>query len=116
MEIRISIDGIPKLEKELLRLSRVQFDAVVAKSTAQMLTRARSSGGTPVDTGEMRNSSRADPKEGIMGYTVEYAPHVEYGHRTVNGGWVPGQHFLEHNVEVQRPVYREDLLTAIRKG
>lgn len=25
---------------------------------------------------------------------VEYASYVEFGHRTVNGGWVPGQYML----------------------
>ena len=31
--------------------------------------------------------------------TVYYAPHVEYGHKTVNGSFVPGQFFLHKTVE-----------------
>ena len=34
---------------------------------------------------------------------VEYASYVEYGHRTVNGGWVPGQFMMTISVdEIQR--------------
>ncbi len=116
MSIKLSISGIPELEKELDRLSSVRLEAVVRKQTTQMLNRARQPGGTPVDTGELRKSSAASPAEGIMGYTAEYAPHVEYGHRTVSGGYVPGQRFLQANIEAQRPIYREDLINAIRKG
>lgn len=121
--IKMSIGGIPSLEKELQRLNSVRFDAVEQKQLTQMLNRARQSGGTPVSTeetrpggphGELRISSRRSEHE--MGYTEEYAPHVEYGHRTVNGGFVPGQRYLQNNVDIQRPIYREDLLKAVRKG
>lgn len=116
MSIKLSMSGIPELEKELDRLSSVRFEAVVRKQMTQMLNRARQPGGTPVDTGELRKSSGASPSDGIMGYTAEYAPHVEYGHRTASGGYVPGQHFLQANVEIQRQIYKEDLINAIRKG
>lgn len=34
---------------------------------------------------------------------VEYASYVEYGHRTVNGGWVPGRLMMTISVdEIQR--------------
>ena len=116
MEIRLQTTGLDELEKALARKSAVDFGAVVAKQTADMLTRAHAEGGTPVDAGELRQSSRANPRSGEMGYTVEYAPHVEYGHRTRNGGFVPGQRFLQANVETQRPIYKEDLIDAIRKA
>lgn len=61
-----------------------------------MLNRARNRGGsngTPVDTGELRLSSGATDDE--VGYNAEYAPHVEYGHRTKNGGYVQGQRFCK---------------------
>ncbi|WP_069987164.1 HK97 gp10 family phage protein [Massilioclostridium coli] len=112
--VKISIDGIPELERELQRLNGIRFDAVTKKQTTQMLNRARQSGGTPVDTGELRASSSTTNDE--IGYTKEYAPHVEYGHRTVNGGWVPGQRFLKANVDTQAFIYYQDLLKAIRKG
>ena len=111
--MKVEFTGIPELEKALRELDEIQFDAVVMKQTADLLRRARQPGGTPVDTGELRQSSRATRNE--MGYTVEYAPHVEYGHRTINGEYVYGQHFLEQNVDTQRPIYKNDLLEALNK-
>lgn len=110
----IEIEGIPQLENELNRLNSVRWNAVVMKQVREMLNRARQPGGTPVDSGELRDSSRGEPNQGLMGYTAEYAPHVEYGHRTVDGGYVAGQHFLKENVDTQRDIYKEDLLNAIR--
>ena len=121
--IKMSIDGIPALEKELQRLNSVRFDAVGKKQLTQMLNRARQAGGTPVSTeetrpggphGELRLSSSTTEDE--IGYTKEYAPNVEYGHRTIDGGFVQGQHFLKNNVDIQRPIYHQDLQKAIKKG
>lgn len=101
-------------------------------------------GGTPVDTGELRLSAQVDFKggqsmkleqndsggldvvrmdgvndsssfSGELGYSSDYAPHVEYGHRTKDGGWVSGQRFLENNLNTQRPIYYQDLLNALKK-
>ena len=116
MNINFEVFGALELEKKLAGLNAIRLEAVVRKQVVQMLNRARQPGGTPVDTGELRKSSGASPSDGIMGYTAEYAPHVEYGHRTASGGYVPGQHFLQANVEAQRPIYKEDLINAIRKG
>ena len=114
---RFKVKGawILPLEQELERLNAIRWDAIREKQVTEMLNRARASGGTPVDTGELRESLVVNPNEMTMGYTAEYAPHVEYGHRTVNGGFVQGQRFLQANVEAQREIYREDVLKAIRK-
>lgn len=120
--IRIKMTGMDELERKLQDISRIRFDSVVKKNVTQMLNRARN-GGTPVSTektrpggphGELRISSSTYGDE--VGYTREYAPHVEYGHRTINGGFVEGQRFLQRNVEIQRPIYHRDLLDAIKKG
>ena len=119
---KIALEGVEELENRLNQLNSVRWEAVRKKQTAQMLNRARQSGGTPVSTektrpkgphGELRQSSSSSGEE--VGYTKEYGPHVEYGHRTVNGGFVPGQRFLQRNVETQRTIYKKDLLDAIRK-
>ena len=119
---KIALVGVEELENRLNQLNSVRWEAVRKKQTAQMLNRARQSGGTPVSTektrpkgphGELRQSSSSSGEE--VGYTKEYGPHVEYGHRTVNGGFVPGQRFLQRNVETQRKIYKKDLLDAIRK-
>lgn len=115
MSINITFSGFQELKAELNRLNSVRFDAVIKKQTTDLLSRARASGGTPVDTEELRNSSSADLNDGVMGYTASYAPHVEYGHRTVNGGYVTGQRYLQRNVDTQRSIYKQDLIDAIRK-
>lgn len=102
-----------ELARVLRMMNEIRFEAVVKKNVTELLNRAREPGGTPVDSGELRKSSGTYGDE--MGYTKEYAPHVEYGHRTINGGWVPGQRFLQANVDAQRPIYRQDLLDAITK-
>lgn len=114
MGFSVKIEGVTDLEKELNRLNSIRWEAVRKKQAVQMLNRARASGGTPVSTGELRKSAGVSGEE--MGYIKEYAPHVEYGHRLRNGGFVPGQYYLKKNVDVQEPIYRADLLAAIRKG
>nr|DAF98351.1 MAG TPA: type I neck protein [Siphoviridae sp. ctnNB1] len=109
----VNISGIEELENELQRLNSVRLEAVQKKQLTQMLNRARSVF-TPIDTGELRKSSAVNKEE--MGYMKEYAPHVEYGHRTKNGGFVQGQYFLKKNVDIQRGIYFDDLLNAIEKG
>lgn len=113
VNIELNKDDIDNLSAALKAMSEVRFNAVVKKNVTQMLDAARH-GGTPVDTGELRLSLSAYGDE--MGYTKEYAPHVEYGHRTVNGGWVSGQRFLKANAETQAFIYYQDLLKAIKKG
>lgn len=113
--MNITLSGLQDLESELNRLNSVRFEAVVKKQATEILNRARASGGTPVDTGELRNSSSADLNNGEVGYTAEYAPHVEYGHRTRNGGYVQGQRYLKQNVDTQLPIYKQDLINAINK-
>lgn len=113
----IEFTGVDALADELRRLSEVRFDAVCQKSMTQIYNRGKAPGGTPVDTGELRLSlgqsgSGADSE---VGYTKDYAPHVEYGHRTRGGGYVQGRHFLKRNVDAQRPIFQKDLRDQIGK-
>ena len=110
--MKITVEDVNGLKEELKRLTNLEIEAVIKKSLTQMLNRARQAGGTPVATGELRISSAISMEE--MGYGKEYAPHVEYGHRTRGGGWVPGQYFLKRNVETQGPIFEEDVLKRIR--
>ena len=107
------------LAGELRRLSQLRFDAVIEKNMAQIYNRgkrnSKTSGiGTPVDTGELRIS--LGKQRDTVGYAKDYAPHVEYGHRTQGGGWVPGQRFLQKNVEAQRTIFKRDLVNQLRGG
>lgn len=111
--MRIEISGTDKLARKLLEKSEADFEAVAQKNVRDIYTRSQRAGGTPVDTSELRMSAQYRGDE--MGYNKHYAPHVEYGHRLVNGGYVPGQFFLKRNVDAQRPIYKQDLLTKLRE-
>lgn len=117
--VTVEWEGVDQLAAALKRGNKVKLDAVLTKNLTEMHNRAKN-GGTPVDTGELRQSAgitRPDSGNGTgeMGYTKEYGPHVEFGHRTKNGGWVPGQHFLKKNLETQMPVFKADLEETVRK-
>lgn len=113
VKIELNKGDIAKLEKVLQKMNNIRFEAVVKKNVTQMLNAARA-GGTPVDSGELRKSSSVTGDE--MGYTAEYAAHVEYGHRTRSGGFVSGQYYLKKNANTQAFIYYQDLLRAIKKG
>lgn len=107
------------LKNAIKRLSSFQFTSIANKSLTEMFNRAAQD--TPVDTGELRLSRAvtkvqgSDVFEGEFGYSKEYAPHVEYGHRTRSGGFVQGQKFLARIVEAQQPIFERDIFSALRK-
>lgn len=122
--IRYELMGAETLAKALQQKSETDFRKVVGKNLLEMRNRAVSSddpskGGTPRDSGELRLSTGTDTNRELMGYTKDYAPHVNYGHRiVVNGrtvGFVKGQYFLQTNVNIQRPIFREDLIRKMRE-
>lgn len=115
----VKVEGLDELENKLKKMSNIDFSAVREKQVTQLFNRAKKNaattvGGTPVDTGEMRKNIQKNI-DGIS-YVEEYSPHVEYGHRTRNGGWVEGQKFAQKNAEIQREIYIKDLTNAIKKG
>lgn len=113
MKITFNDSETKALAEKLRAMNSIRFDAVVIKNTVQIFNRAKN-GGTPVKSGELRISIGKSGDE--IGYLKDYAPHVEYGHRTRNNGFVTGQRFLKANVEIQAPIYRRDLLAAIKRG
>lgn len=113
MAVRIEVKIDRRLTAALDGLSQIRLDAVKRKQATEMLNRARAPGGTPFDTGELRASSGADGES--MGYTKEYAGHVEYGHRTVKGGYVDGQRYLQKNADTQGPIYKADVENQLRR-
>lgn len=111
--------GYSELMKKLKAMNAIRFEGVVKEQAAQMYQRAAkkgaSGGGTPVASGELRKSRYQKKDE--FGYTEEYAPHVEYGHRTRGGGgFVPGQYYLRSNVQAQAPIFEEDLEKEIERA
>jgi|SRR5690625_549857 len=130
--MKLTWDGAKELEKELQRKSETDFKKVVGKNLIQMRDRAVKSsnpriGGTPVDTSELRLSTGVNLSNETMGYTKDYAPHVEFGHRQQVGRYVhairrrlvkpyvPGQYFLRTNFNMQKPIYKKDLEEAIKE-
>lgn len=112
--------GIEDLAETLKEKSETDYKRVERKNILEMRNRAVSSsspasGGTPVDTSELRLSASVGGDGSVFGYTKDYAPHVEYGHRLVSGGYVAGQHYLRTNVNIQQSIFRQDLLTEMRK-
>ena len=63
----------------------------------------------------------------MVGYTIHYAPHVEYGHRQKVGRYVPvlgkrlkasfvqGQYFLRKSVEETKPEFLNDLKETLKE-
>lgn len=111
--MRIQFDGIEKLAQKLIEKSEADFIAVNQKNARDIYSRSQKQGGTPVDTTELRMSAQYNGEE--MGYNKDYAPHIEYGHRTLNGGYVPGQYYLKQNVDTQRPIYKQDLKEKMKE-
>lgn len=117
MRIHIIVDGAKELSDELKRKSDADFLTVCKKTTTYLFRYAAKN--TPVDSGALRRSLRAEypalHKDGEVGYTMEYAPHVEYGHRLVirgqECGFVPGQYYLKRAVDDAR----RDFITFCRE-
>lgn len=63
---------------------------------------------TPVDTGTLRRSIThkiINPNTSEVGPGPEapYAEDVNYGHKTSNGGYVKGQHYMEKGLQAAEP-------------
>lgn len=104
MEISITVNIPDKLTDAMDRLAEMDLQPVIDSSLVQMLNRARAPGGTPVRTGQLRDSSGIAGNE--MGYTKEYARKVEYDY---------GRHYLQKNVEAQVPLLKKDTEELIKK-
>ena len=121
MNIQITMHGMEPLENVFNNLADFQtrLDAVRAKQVTEISNRAAAAlgtpGATPRDTGELRISAHADYNDFTFGYSKEYAPFVENGHRTRNGGFVEGQFYLRTNKETQEPIYKKDVEDQIDK-
>lgn len=124
MSIHYSIHGSEKLEEKLKVNNKINLAEVVQRSMLQMYNRSSRRGPyQPVKTGQLRNSRRFYKRSnvgsvctGMLTYTAEYAPHVEFGHLTRGGrGSVQGQRYLKQNVQKQGPLFRKDMLKALRK-
>ena len=108
--MKIKIEGSKELLAKLDKLSKLDWEAINSLSLRDMYNRAFQL--TPYRTGQLRDSRYVEGKD-TFGYSAEYAAHVEYGHRTRNGGYVAGKHFLQQNVQTQMPIYLRDIQDRI---
>lgn len=71
-----------------------------------------------VDTGRLRSSitSEVEDKTVYLGTNVYYAPYVELGHRTRNGGHVAARPFIKPAIEKNQSEYRQIFEEALKKG
>ena len=102
--------------KGLNAIDPVAVDAVIKLNMTEIYNRGKQGRPwTPVRTGELRQSLGlvTEAHGYAVGYTKEYAPAVEYGHRTRGGGWVNGQHYLQSNVNAQRPRLERDIAKLV---
>lgn len=130
MDINYHFEGAQELADALNEKSETDFKEVALHNLIQMRDRSVSSrnarqGGTPVGQyaggGQLRISAGVDANRLLFGYTKDYAPHVEHGHRQTIGRYVPainarlvksfvyGQYFLKNNVAKQEPIYIREL-------
>ena len=76
MAFNIRISGVEGLESKLNSMQSIRWKAIVTKNVTEMFNRAKGTnpqeGGTPVDTGELRQSVRK-LKDGIS-WGKDYAP------------------------------------------
>lgn len=145
MRIRVYFEGQETLVAALREKSQEDFVACCKRATIQLRNNARKN--TPVaktatykdsqgniigqhSGGGLRRSLRVtlpgNGADGEVGYTIHYAPHVEYGHRQKVGrfvpqigkrlkaSFVPGQYFLKAAVEETRPQFLADLKEALQ--
>lgn len=72
----------------------------------------------PVDTGRLKNSLThevaMDEKAVYVGTNVEYAPFVEYGHRTRSGKTVEGKPFLKPAITRHMEEYKHILESELK--
>ena len=143
---KVYFDGAEALAGKLKEKSLEDFSACCKRATVLLRNNARKN--TPVaksvqyknDSGEvigahkggsLRRSLRMEmpsaSHDGMVGYTIHYAPHVEYGHRQKVGRYVPvlgkrlkasfvqGQYFLRKSMEETKPEFLNDLKETLKE-
>ena len=87
----------------------------IAQEAETVLDRVK--GNTPTITGRLKNGwHRTDAADGKCQIydNVDYAAHVEYGHRTRNGGFVKGRKMLHRGLTETSKAFEEDCATIFK--
>ena len=110
--MKIKITGAEEIEAKLSQMSDINWDEIWSEQADEM--KIKSDAIVPVKTGALRDSVYYE--DGEFGYTADYAPDVNYGHRTKSGSFVPGQHFLEEVVNGQEERYKQAVLNQLKEN
>lgn len=107
IEFRLDIDGLEEKLAERAEEYQARLAKGIKRAGQQVAGEARKR--APVNTGHLRRSIRARLKEengetvSKIGTNVDYAIHVEYGHRTRGGkSYVLGRYFLYGALQSQK--------------
>lgn len=105
-----------EVKDQLEKAIQKALKAVGTQAVAHAVTEITEQGA--VDTGRLRDSitSEIEDKTVYLGTNVYYAPYVELGHRTRNGGKVEGRPFIKPAIEKNHSEYREIFEEALKKG
>lgn len=132
LRVKMKLEGADDLIRKVNNMAQDKnpLTRAINKTMAEMKTRNNDPTQTPTISGEMRNSFYTrilNPTTGQVGYTKEYAPYVEYGHRQEVGRYVPaikkrltkpyveGRYFFKQNIERQREPFQRDVEEAMNE-
>lgn len=107
----LTLDGDDELLRVLKKKSSTDYNKFIRDQTALLYNEAKRN--APVYKGPLRNSAKSG--DGYVGFTEEYAPHVELGHRLKNGGYVRGQHYLKRALDRRKPAFTQGLREELAK-
>lgn len=108
MMAKFDISELKEFQKRLEAMEKNTFDNIAEQCANELAARMlrKTIKRTPRKSGHLKGSWRANAaiKRGGQWRTavfnpVKYAPYVEYGHRTINGGWVAGRHMMERSAD-----------------
>lgn len=118
---RIKVDGVEQVIGKFKRIGNIDplLKATVSKNLAELKNRGNQL--APKDTGQLRNSqyTKVSGTEGVYGFSAEYAPYVEFGHRLVSRGkeikFIAPQPYFMPNVKQQQPIFIRDCKEIVEK-
>lgn len=132
MSIDITLDA-DDFTAKLTDLQELRVDTAIKRTVNEVAEDLRNI--TPRRTGKLVDSIRQSvgKSEGEVGFTSEYAPHVEYGHRQnvgqyvtklgkrlkapcLKAPYVEGQHFFSREMEATRRVLKKRIQDLLREG
>lgn len=115
----MSINGFDRLNKKFARIVREfpeHAEILIDQQGELLISDVKEK--TPKDTGLLQNSWQKTPVKDLsttVYNNVEYANHVEYGHRTRNGGYVKGVKMLHKAVAHRKSVFLQDTRKIMRE-